>query len=615
MYPAITSLVFIMAPLDNDDHSKTDNDSKSSSNKINGGHLFCAIGSPTTIITDSELQSHINSFLSFVGGVDRKHGEILVIPPDYTRYHSHAGEITRLVAEYYNFIPRRGRTANDSSSTTNSNNKIDDDDVISAAPTTNEPSPPTTTSPSAVASPPPAGGGGGILQIMPALGTHLPMSSRQIKKMFGVELASLSPSPFVIHDWRNDVVTIGHVPCDMVSSATHGLVNDTEWPAQLNKLVWEKRISNRNSSNNNNNNNTDMMSSPPPPPLILSIGQVVPHEVLGMANYNKNLFVGVGGVEAINLSHFIGAVHGMEKLMGRGHNPLRSILNYASEKYIENKFDLWYILTVMGTDYGNATAANPGGEVVMRGLYIGNTVQCYDEACELSLRVNFNLLSHAPQRMVVYLNEEYQSTWLGNKAIYRTRMAIADGGELIIIAPHVEIFGEDKQIDALIRQVGYIGTPAIMNEMAKEDSNMKNNLSAVAHLIHGSSEGRFTIVYCPGKLSRSEIESVGFKYGEYHDMIRRYDITTLKDGWNTEINVDDGRTVEEYYYISNPALGLWAVASRFEEEDAKDVAVVSSNKQDEEDGECSSTTNIISDKQQAVDMSGGVGGWKNPPPH
>ena len=166
----------------------------------------------------------------------------------------------------------------------------------------------------------------------------------------------------------------------MVSSATHGLVNDTEWPAQLNKLVWEKRISNRDSSNDDNNN-TDMMSSPPPPPppLILSIGQVVPHEVLGMANYNKNLFVGVGGVEAINLSHFIGAVHGMEKLMGRGHNPLRSILNYASEKYIENKFDLWYILTVMGTDYGNATAANPGGEVVMRGLYIGNTVQCYDE--------------------------------------------------------------------------------------------------------------------------------------------------------------------------------------------------------------------------------------------
>jgi hypothetical protein len=414
----------------------------------------------------------------------------------------------------------------------------------------------------------------------------------------------------------------------MVSNATYGLVKDVEWPAQLNKLVWEKRISNyqNNSSLSSDTTNDTTTDSPSTtitttittttsrPPLILSVGQVVPHEVLGMANYNKNLFVGVGGVEAINLSHFIGAVHGMEKLMGRGHNPLRSILNYASETYIENKFDLWYILTVMGVDYSNATPANPGGEVVMRGLYIGNTVECYDKACELSLQVNFNLLSHPPKRMVVYLNEEYQSTWLGNKAIYRTRMAIADGGELIIIAPHVEMFGEDKQIDTLIRQVGYIGTPAIMNTMAKDkDSyNMKDNLSAVAHLIHGSSEGRFTIIYCPGKLSRSEIESVGFKYGELQNMMRRYDINTLKDGWNTEINADDG-TVEEYYYISNPALGLWAVSSRFEEEDA----AVSSNKQDEEDGECCSsscsTTNIISDNQQAVDMSGGVGGWKKPP--
>jgi nickel-dependent lactate racemase len=487
------------------------------------------------------------------------------------------------------------------------------------ATTPNEPLPPPPPPPSSSSAASPAAGGG-ILQIMPALGTHLPMSQIQITKMFGMELASLSPSPFIIHDWRNDVITIGHVPSYMVSSATYGLVKDTEWPAQLNKLVWEKRISNYHNNNNSslssdtNNDTTDTSSTTSTtshPPLILSVGQVVPHEVLGMANYNKNLFVGVGGVEAINLSHFIGAVHGMEKLMGRGHNPLRSILNYASERYIENKFDLWYILTVMGVDYSNATTANPGGEVVMRGLYIGNTVECYDKACELSLQVNFNLLSHPPKRMVVYLNEEYQSTWLGNKAIYRTRMAIADGGELIIIAPHVEMFGEDKQIDVLIRQVGYTGTPAIMNTMAKDDSSsMKDNLSAMAHLIHGSSEGRFTIVYCPGKLSQSEIESVGFKYGKLQDMMQRYDITTLKDGWNTEINADDG-TVEEYYYISNPALGLWAVSSRFEEEDA----AVSSNKLDEEDGDCSSsTTNIISDNQQAVDMSGGVGGWKKPPP-
>ena len=319
------------------------------------------------------------------------------------------------------------------------------------------------------------------------------------------------------------------------------------------------------------------------------------HKVLGMANFNKNLFVGVGGLEAINLSHFIGAVHGMEKLMGRGQNPLRSILNYASENYLQDQLDLWYILTVMGSNEDT-------GEVEMKGLYIGKDVQCYDLACELSLRVNFNLLPRAPKRMVVYLNEEYHSTWLGNKSIYRTRMAIRDGGELIVLAPWVETFGEDVRIDELIREVGYVGTPAIMKAM-DENEDLKNNLSAVAHLIHGSSEGRFSITYCPGKLTRNEIESVGFRYAKLSAMNERYNIGTLKDGWNTEIN-EKGEE-EEFYYISNPALGLWAVPSRFDED-----ASETSHLAEKQNG----TKTIIAGNQEASGMSGGVGGWKKPPP-
>jgi nickel-dependent lactate racemase len=314
-----------------------------------------------------------------------------------------------------------------------------------------------------------------------------------------------------------------------------------------------------------------------------------------MANYNKNLFVGVGGVEAINLSHFIGAVHGMEKLMGRGRNPLRSILNHASEEFLKDNIDLWYILTVMGTD-------DVTGRVVIRGLYIGNDVRCYDDACELSLKVNFNLLDRSPRRVVVYLNEEYRSTWLGNKSIYRTRMAIDDGGELIVIAPYVETFGEDERIDGLIRKVGYVGTPAIMRAMG-EDEEMKHNLSAVAHLIHGSTEGRFDVRYCPGRLTRDEIESVGFMYSDLSEMTRRYDVNALRDGWNTETDEDGNET--EFYFISNPALGLWAVPSRFEED-----AVVASTPVAHADG----GTGMISGDQRGIDMSGGVGGWKQPPP-
>lgn len=283
----------------------------------------------------------------------------------------------------------------------------------------------------------------------------------------------------------------------------------------------------------------------------------------------------------------------MEKLMGRGHNPLRSILNHASEHYLQDQLDLWYILTVMGT---NLTT----NEVEMKGLYIGNDIQCYDMACNLSLQVNFNLLDRPPQKIVVYLNDEYHSTWLGNKSIYRTRMAIEDGGELIVLAPFVETFGEDGQIDELIRKVGYVGTPTIMEAM-KHNEDLKENLSAVAHLIHGSSEERFSITYCPGKLSKEEIESVGFQYSDLDTMKARYDINTLKDGWNTEMN-ESGKE-EEFYYISNPALGLWAVPSRFEDDDSSTSSTFNKKQK-------VASTEIISNNQKASDMSGGVGGWK-----
>ena len=516
--------------------------------------LFCSIGSPDTFISNDALRQQIEEFLASLG--DRQ--DVLILPPDFTRFHSQAGLITRYIAEYYNFIPKK------ESDEDGGDNEVDDEEDEGGRSATSSSSSP-------------------AIQIIPALGTHAPMTPSQIKMMFGRELSEKKPNPFIVHNWREDVVTIGHAPAEMVAKATNGMVNDKPWPAQLNKLVWEKRI--------------DQQDGDKPPPLVISVGQVVPHEVLGMANFNKNLFIGVGGVDAINLSHFIGAVHGMEKLMGRGQNPLRDILNYASETFLQDKIDLWYILTVMGSN-------DTTGEVEMKGLYIGNDVQCYDVACELSLQVNFNLLDRAPKKIVVYLNDEYHSTWLGNKSIYRTRMAIADGGELIVLAPFVETFGEDGQIDKLIRKVGYVGTPTIMEAMDK-DEELKRNLSAVAHLIHGSSEGRFSITYCPGKLSKEEIESVGFSYADLDAMKKKYDIDTLKDGWNTEI--DENGVEEEFYYISNPALGLWAVSSRFDD----DSEATTSSPRTQNGG--AAITTSIANEQEASNTSGGVGGWKRPP--
>ena len=269
-----------------------------------------------------------------------------------------------------------------------------------------------------------------------------------------------------------------------------------------------------------------------------------------MANYNKNIFVGVGGSAGINKSHYLGAVYGMERIMGRALTPVRKVLEYASTHFI-NQLPIVYIQTVLSKDQET-------GKMVLRGLFIGDDIECFERAAELSLETNFIMLDREIHKCVVYLDpEEFKSTWLGNKSIYRTRMALADDAELVIIAPALKEFGEDHTMDQLIRKYGYKGTPATLRA-TEENADLQANLGASAHLIHGSSEGRFTITYCPGsQMTREEIEGVGFHYGNLQEMLSRYPIDRLQDGWNT---MPDG---EEIYYISNPALGLWAYKNRF----------------------------------------------------
>jgi nickel-dependent lactate racemase len=420
--------------------------------------IYLVTGSENTILSHSDLRKGLFAALDKLG--ERK--KVLAVPPDFTRFHSHAGEITSLVYNYY---------------------------------------------------------GDNLSDVLPALGTHSPMTQLQISTMF----PGVPENIFRVHDWRKDVVTVGKVPGEFVAGITNGALN-YDWPAQLNRLIY--------------NGGHD---------LILSIGQVVPHEVIGMANYNKNLLVGTGGSEGINKSHFLGAVYGMEKLMGKADNPVRSLLNYASEKFIKH-LPVVYVLTVVGRD--------TDGKLVVRGLFIGDDNDVFAMAADLSIRVNFTLLDNPLKKVVVYLDPaEFKSTWLGNKSIYRTRMAIADHGELIVLAPGVKEFGEDPEIDRLIRKYGYFGTPVTLNNL-KNNPDLAENLSAAAHLIHGSSEGRFKITYCPVHLSKQEIESVNFNYIPFDEILKKYNPGILKEGFN---KTPDG---EEIYYISNPAVGLWACRER-----------------------------------------------------
>jgi nickel-dependent lactate racemase len=358
-----------------------------------------------------------------------------------------------------------------------------------------------------------------LAAVLPALGTHAAMSSAQLTRMFGEVPQEL----FHIHNWRTDIETIGEVPAKFIEEQSEGKLHFS-WPAQVNRLILQGGYD-----------------------LILSVGQVVPHEVIGMANYNKNILVGTGGREGINRSHYLGAVYGMERIMGRADNPVRRVLNYASDRFLKS-LPIVYVQTVVGR-------AADGG-LATRGVFIGDNVECFHRAADLSLKVNFEMLDEPLRKAVVYLDpQEFHSTWLGNKAVYRTRMALADGADLIILAPAVKEFGEDRTIDALIRKYGYRGTPATLDAVAK-NPDLAADLSAAAHLIHGSSESRFTITWCPGHLTKEEVEGAGFVYGDLSEMLRRYDPAKLAHGFNT---VDS----EEIFFVANPGLGLWAHRDRF----------------------------------------------------
>lgn len=392
----------------------------------------------------------------------------LIIPPDFTRFHSQAGLITNL---YYHILTKRGAQ----------------------------------------------------VDVMPALGTHEPVSKAQWDVMFG----DIPYDVMLVHDWRHDVVKIGEVPAAYLEEITEGLWHDSV-SVEVNRRIMDESYD-----------------------LIISPGQVVPHEVIGMANHSKNLFVGVGGSDMINKSHMVGAVYGMERMMGKDNTPVRKIFDYGMEHFLKQR-PILFVLTV-------CTA--PKGESVMHGLFIGEGRDCLTEAVKLAQEKNIDFVEHGIQKCVVYLEpSEFKSTWLGNKAVYRTRMAIADGGELIVLAPGVTKFGEDAQCDALIRKYGYRGRLHTLEQFNKsENSDLRENMGAAAHLIHGSSDGRFSITYAVKDIGQKEIESVGFRAASYDEMLKKYDPSKLQYGYNTI----DG---EQIYYIPNPALGLWINREKFDQD-------------------------------------------------
>lgn len=245
----------------------------------------------------------------------------------------------------------------------------------------------------------------------------------------------------------------------------------------------------------------------------------------------------------INKSHMLSAICGMEKALGVADSPARKVFDYAQKHFVDGKLPLVYIQTVTTLEKQN---------VALHGLYIGASRTPFEMAAALSEQLNICHVERRAKKLVTYLDPyELKTTWVGNKGIYRTRMAVADGGELIVLAPGVKAFGENQEMDQMIRTYGYKGRDYVLDLFNK--GIFEDRIMAAAHLIQGSSDGRFRITYCtrPENLSKEEINSVGYQWMDYEKAAAIYDPETLSEGWNT---LENG---EEIYFVKTPALGLW----------------------------------------------------------
>ena len=363
--------------------------------------------------------------------------------------------------------------------------------------------------------------------ILPAIGTHTPMTRGEQIAFFGPQIPE---GRFLVHDWRNKVTKIGEVPASFVREASEGIMD----------MPIEFEISN--------------YLLDPSYDLILSVGQVVPHEVAGMANYTKNIAVGCGGSGFIGKSHMLGAFYGLERVMGRDHTPVRKVFDYVQSNFLAG-LPLEYVLTV---------TASKSGKTEILGLYIGSSREGFAKAVKLSQRHNISYVKRPIENCVVWLDgREFHSTWIGNKAVYRTRMAMAEGGQLVVLAPGVKMFGEDPQNDRLIRKYGYIGRENVLR-LRETEADLQENPSVAAHLIHGSADGKFEVTYAAPNLTRQEIEGAGFGFMPFDEAAKKYDPKNLKQGYNILPTGKGDEGTEEIYFIENPALGLWALEGAFD---------------------------------------------------
>lgn len=254
-----------------------------------------------------------------------------------------------------------------------------------------------------------------VLDYLVALGTHPLMSDAQLSRLIRREVINglAGASRIYNHAWQDpgNFTLIGTIPTGEISRITNGLMAQ-DVPVSLNKLIFDYD-------------------------QLIICGPVFPHEVVGFSGGNKYFFPGIAGPEIINFTHWLGAVITNYKVIGAGYTPVRAVIDYAASFIDRSKACFALVVTHAG----------------LAGIYFGSPEEAWQAAADLSAQTHIVYVEKPFQRVLSIMPQMYDDLWTAAKGMYKMEPAVADGGEVVIYAPHItEVsYTHGKLID----EIGY----------------------------------------------------------------------------------------------------------------------------------------------------------------
>lgn len=320
-----------------------------------------------------------------------------------------------------------------------------------------------------------------------AQGTHPPMSQSQKLSKIGCDEFS---GQLFDHRWDDpeELITLGELSVETVRELTNGLI-ETGVPVSINKLL-----------------------GPGIYDTVLVFGATVPHEVAGFAGGAKYFFPGVAGPELTHTTHWLGALAGIENIIGRVDTPTRRLIEAATDLIDARIISLNTVVSRRSDD-----------ELMTYALYTGDIREAFRRAAEVSRQVHIRYTGRKYKRVIALLDPHYDELWVGGKASYKLGAIIEEGGELIIYAPHLTRLSETH--GALIEKYGYAPLESV-RDMLGVSQELRENLCIAAHLAHVAYEGRFKITMATG-LDEETCRRVNLGYMDYRGFEIREDQDTL----------------------------------------------------------------------------------------